>query len=97
MTTVCLDPIHNRLSIYKTLPGQAAEDILDVGVVSSGLGDGDAQLGVAESSDGSDDARDDPDNEGQAHRAGILQHPLGAHKDTRADDVTWGDGVKNIY
>lgn len=72
------------------LPGQPTEDVLDVGVVSARLGDGDAQLGVAQRSDGRDDARHDPHDEGQAHRAGVLHHPLGAHEDARADDVTWG-------
>ena len=70
-------------------PGQASEDVLHVGVVSSRLGDGDTQLGVAQRPDGGDDAGDDPHDQGHAHRAGVLQHALRTDEDTRADDVTW--------
>ena len=69
-------------------PGKSSEDVLDVRVVSSGLGDGDAQLGVAQRPDGGDQSRDDPDDQGQAHRAGVLHHSLRTDEDTWADNVT---------
>lgn len=71
------------------LPSQASEYVLHVGVVAPWFGNGDAQLGVAQRSDGGDDARDDPDDQGHAHRAGVLHHSLRTDEDTRADDVTW--------
>lgn len=70
-------------------PCQASKDVLDVGVVPAWLGDGDAQLCVAQSSDGCDDTRDDPDDQREAHWAGVLQHTLGTDEDTWANDVTW--------
>ncbi len=70
-------------------PGQPSEDVLHVGVVSPRLGDGDAQLGVAQRPDCGDDARDDPDDQGHAHGAGVLHHSLWTDEDTWADDVTW--------
>lgn len=70
-------------------PGQPTKDVLDIGVVSSRLGDGDAQLSVAESSDGGDDACDDPHDQGHAHGAGILHHSLRTDEDTWADNVAW--------
>lgn len=70
-------------------PSQPSEDVLDVGVISPRLGDGDAQLGVAQCPDGGDDPRDDPDNEGHAHGAGVLHHSLRTDEDTWADNVTW--------
>lgn len=63
------------------LPGQATEDVLDVGVIASRLWNGDAQLGIAERTNGSDDTSNDPHNQSQAHRAGVLQNPLGTHED----------------
>lgn len=58
------------------LPHKAAEDLGHVGVVSSGLWDGDAQLSVAHGAQGTDPSSADPDDERQAHRAGMLQNPL---------------------
>lgn len=73
-------------------PGQPSKDVLHVGVVSSWLGDGDAQLGVAQRPDGGDDACDDPDDQRHAHGAGVLHHPLRTDEDTWADNVTcWGE------
>ena len=63
-------------------PSQPSEDVLDIGVVSSRLGNGDAQLGVAQRSDGGDDAGDDPDDQGHTHGAGVLHHSLGTDEDT---------------
>lgn len=71
------------------LPCEPSKDVLNVRVVSTRLGDGDAQLSVAQCPDGCDDARDDPDNQCEAHRAGILHHALRTDKDTWANDVTW--------
>lgn len=68
-------------------PSQPSENVLDVGVVSPRLGYGDAQLGVAQRPDGGDDARDDPDEQRHAHRAGVLHHSLRTDEDARADDV----------
>lgn len=59
------------------LPHKAAEDLRHVGVVSSRLWDGDAQLGVAHGAQGTDPSSADPDDERQPHRAGMLQNPLG--------------------
>lgn len=81
------------LSIKKTWtthsPCQSTKDVLDVGVVSSRLGDGDAQLGVAQRPDGGDYAGDDPDNQSHAHWAGILHHALWTDEDTWANNITW--------
>lgn len=71
------------------LPCQPSKDVLDVRVVSTRLGDGDAQLSVAQRPDGCDDACDDPDDQREAHRAGILHHALRTDEDTWANDVTW--------
>lgn len=70
-------------------PSQSSKDVLDIGVVSSRLGDSDSQLSVAQCPDGSDDACDDPDDQGHAHRAGVFQHPLWTDEDTWADNVAW--------
>lgn len=48
-------------------PCQPSENVLDVGVVAPGLGDGDTELGVAQGPDGRDDASDDPDHQRHAH------------------------------
>lgn len=79
-----------RCSFGVCSPCQPSENVLDVGVVSSGLGDGDAELSVAQGPDGCDDARDDPDHQRHAHRAGVLQDALRTDEDPRADDVTFG-------
>ena len=72
-------------------PNQAAEDLGDVGVVSSRLGDGDAQLGIAHGAQGADPSAQHPHDEGQAHGARVLQDPLRRDEDPRADDVSWGE------
>lgn len=69
-------------------PRQSTKDILDVGIVTPWFGNGDPQLGIAQCSDGRDDAGDDPDNQRHSHRAGILHHSLWTDKDTRSDNVT---------
>lgn len=63
-------------------PSQPSKDVLDVRVVPARLGDGDAQLGVAQRPDGSDDTRDDPDDQGHSHGAGVLHHSLRTDEDT---------------
>lgn len=83
-----------RLSAVHS-PCQASEDVLDVGVVSTWLGDGDAQLCIAQSPYGCDDARDDPDDQREAHWAGVLHHTLRTDEDTWANDVTWEIKGKN--
>lgn len=76
-----LSPVHS--------PCQTSKDVLDVGVVAAWLGDGDAQLCITQSTDGCDDARDDPDDQREAHGAGVLHHALRTDEDTWANDVTW--------
>lgn len=86
----CFQPQVDDRSLCRVCsPSQPPEDVLHVGVVSARLGDGDAQLGVAQRPDGRDDAGDDPDDQGHAHGAGVLHHALRADEDTRADDVAW--------
>ena len=67
---------------WENSPSQSTEDVLYVGVVSSRFGDGDAQLSVAQRPNGGDDARDNPDDQGHAHRARILHHSLRTDEDT---------------
>lgn len=71
-------------------PSQAPEDLGDIGIVPARLGDGDSQLRVTEGTQGSDASTQDPDEEGQTHRARVLQDPLGGDENARADDVPWG-------
>lgn len=77
---------------YRTVqfsPRQSTEDVLDIGVVPPRLGDGHPQLRVAERANGCDNSSANPDNDGHAHWAGILQDPLRAHKNPWSNDVSW--------
>lgn len=48
-------------------PHQTAKYLRDIGVVSSGFGDGDAQFSVAEGAQGSDAAPENPNHQRQTH------------------------------
>lgn len=84
-----LDLVYMRFFRTHNSPCQSSKDVLDIGIVSPGLGNGDTQFSVAERSDGCDDTGDNPDDERQAHRAGVLQHAFRTNEDARANDVTW--------
>ena len=65
---------------------EGPEGVFDVGVVSPRLGYHGAQLRVAESSDEAEQPRQEPDQTGESHRAGVLEHSLRADEDPAADD-----------
>lgn len=71
-------------------PNHSSKDFGDIQVVSSRLGDGHTQLRITERTDRCDGSGGQPHDDSQTHRASILQDPLGAHKDPRSNDVTWG-------
>lgn len=77
-------------------PSKSSKDVLDVGIVSSRLGDGDTQLSVAQRPDSGDDPRDYPDDQGHPHGAGVFQNPLWTDEDARADDVTWWEENREV-
>ena len=66
--------------------GQLPVHLQDVGVVSSGFGDGGAQLGIAQSPHGGDHPAYRPHHQGEAGRTRLLDHARGRDKDARADD-----------
>lgn len=72
------------------LPDEPAKDLRHVGVVSSRLGDGNAQLGVAHGTQHADPASTHPHDERQSHGAGMLQDAFGGHEDARANNIAWG-------
>lgn len=72
--------------------GQGAVHLQHVGIVPAGLGDGGAQLGVAQSAHDGEGPADGPHHQRQPRRAGLPQHPGGGDEDAGADDGPHDDG-----
>lgn len=72
--------------------GQRAVHLQHVGIVPAGLGDGGAQLGVAQSPHDGERPADGPHHQRQPRRAGLPQHTGGGDEDAGADDGAHDDG-----
>ena len=70
-------------------PNQASENLCDVGVVASRLGDGDSQLSVAEGAQRRYPPSQHPHDQSQAHGTRVLQDSLWRDEYSRPDDVPW--------
>lgn len=80
--TICIYPYSTVESASPALPefhspSQAPEDLSDISVVPTRLGDGDAQLCIAERAQSGHAPTQDPDEEGQTHGARVFQDTFG--------------------